>query len=351
MSTPSAISAPSHGVSGKLFIAAAALLALLVFVAIRGLGGGYYFVAAFSILQYMVLATAWNILGGYAGYINFGSAAFFSIGAYSSVFFYKYLGVQTLGALSLGLMTVDAPYVPYLITAFALVMGAALAGLVGLGTGYLSLRLRGVFFAISTLALAVVFQTIVVNWSYVGGARGAYVMKPKVIAGFANGTEFTFAAMLALTVLAVAIARHLENSRTGAGLEAIRDDELSAETAGVPTLRLKLIATSLSGALMGAAGSLFPFFVTYVDPVGAFSLVHTVNSIAMPLIGGMTSWLGPVLGALLLGTVQQYFNTNSFITPELGLLFVGVLMMVFVAVAPNGILGLLERHGMRKKKQ
>jgi branched-chain amino acid transport system permease protein len=106
---------------------------------------------------------------------------------------------------------------------------------------------------------------------------------------------------------------------------------------------LKLQATALSGALMGAAGSIFPFFVTYVDPIGAFNLVHTVNSIAMPLIGGMTHWSGPVVGALLLGGVQQYFGSKNIITPELSLLFVGVLMMLFVAIAPNGILGLWNK--------
>lgn len=329
--------------SNREFLLGLVLAGLLIFFGVKALGEGYYLLVAFYILQYVVLATAWNILGGYGGYVNFGSACFFAIGAYSTVFFNKALSIQQLKTLDLGLFTLGTAQLPYLLVPGAVMLGSLLAGLVGLGTGYLTLRLRGVFFSISTLALAVVAQTLVLNWSYVGGARGAYVMKPAQVAGFASTTEFVFCSMLVIALGAIWIARTVEHNKLGTGLQAIRDDEDSAECSGVPTLRLKLQATALSGALMGAAGSIFPFFVTYVDPIGAFNLVHTVNSIAMPLIGGMTHWSGPVVGAVLLGGVQQYFGSKNIITPELSLLFVGVLMMLFVAIAPNGILGLWNK--------
>src|SRR5213078_3222890 len=117
----------------------------------------YYYFAAYVILQYVVLATAWNILGGYAGYVNFGTAAFFAMGAYTAVILHK------TTSMPLPLM---------------MVLGGAISGLVGLGMGYLTLRLRGTFFSIATLAMAVVLQTLVTNWTYVGGARGAYVIRP-----------------------------------------------------------------------------------------------------------------------------------------------------------------------------
>jgi branched-chain amino acid transport system permease protein len=331
------------------FVIALVLAGLLIFFGVKALGEGYYLLVAFYILQYVVLATAWNILGGYGGYVNFGSACFFAIGAYSTVFFNKAFGIQQLKSLDLGLVTLGASHLPYLVLPGAMVLGSLLAGVVGLCTGYLTLRLRGVFFSISTLALAVVAQTLVLNWSYVGGARGAYVMKPAEVAGFASSTEFVFFVMLVIALCSIWIARTVERNKLGTGLQAIRDDEDSAECSGVPTLRLKLQATALSGALMGAAGSIFPYFVTYVDPIGAFNLVHTVNSIAMPLIGGMTHWAGPVVGALLLGGVQQYFGSKNIITPELSLLFVGVLMMLFVAIAPNGILGLWQKIRSRRQ--
>src|SRR3984957_20157684 len=138
-----------------LFILLGIVVAALVFEGARLVGNDYVFFAGYTVLQFVVLATAWNILGRYTGYVNFGTAAFFALGAYSTVFFHKFYPLP----------------IPVLV-----VMGAAVSGLVGLGTGYLTLRLRGAFFAIATLALAL--QTLIVNWDFVGGARGAYVIRP-----------------------------------------------------------------------------------------------------------------------------------------------------------------------------
>ena len=185
-------------------VAAAAVLALTQLI-----GNNYVFFAGYVVLQFVVLAIAWNILGGYCGYVNFGSAAFFALGAYTSVFFHK---------------TYQLP-IPLL--------------------------------------------------------------------------------MLGLAVIATVTSRKIERSRLGYGFATIRDDELAAEAAGVPTLRLKLIATTLSGALMGMAGAPFPYYIGYLEPSSAFGLAYAVNSIAMPMIGGTGTWIGPLVGALLLGTIQQ----------------------------------------------
>ena len=118
--------------------------------------------------------------------------------------------------------------------------------------GYLTLRLRGVFFAIATLALAIVLETLVVNWDYVGGATGAYILRAREIAPFGDYVEYLFFVMLLLAIFAVAVARWIERSKTGRGFAAIRDDEVAAECAGVPTLRLKLIGTTVSVISDGA---------------------------------------------------------------------------------------------------
>jgi branched-chain amino acid transport system permease protein len=271
--------------------------------------------------QFIVLATAWNILGGYTGYVNFGTAAFFALGAYSTVFFHKFYPLP----------------IPVLVA-----IGAAVSGLVGLGTGYLTLRLRGAFFAIATLALAVVLQTLVVNWNYVGGSRGAYVIRPAEQAVLhLPYIQYLFLVMLVLALAAVVIARTIERSKLGYGFATIRDDELAAEASGVPTLKLKLIATVISGALMGMAGAPFPYYIGYLQPASAFALEYAVNSIAMPMIGGTTTWLGPLIGAILLGTLQQIITvTNS---SAVNLLIVGVLLVAFVIIAPNGLVGLWHR--------
>ena len=273
-----------------------------------------------------MLATAWNILGGYCGYVNFGSAAFFALGAYSSVFMHKIypLPVPTL-----------------------MLVGAAVSGIVGFGMGYLTLRLRGSFFAIATLALAVVLQTLVVNWDFVGGSRGAYIIRPETIeiAAFQiNYIEYLFALMLALAVIALTTARTIERSQLGFGFATIRDDEMAAEASGVPTLRLKLIATTLSGAFMGMAGAPFPYYIGYLQPASAFGLEYAVNSIAMPMIGGTTSWIGPLVGSLLLGTAQQYATAYISLGTGVNVLIVGVLLIVFVIIAPNGLVGLVQER-------
>jgi branched-chain amino acid transport system permease protein len=279
----------------------------------------YLYFAGYVILQYVVIATAWNILGGYAGYVNFGTPAFFALGAYTAVFL-----IQTL----------RAP-LPVLILA-----GGLVSALLGLGIGYLTLRLRGVFFSIATLALAVVLQTMIINWEFVGGSRGLSVIRP---AGppFGSYVTFLFTVMLTLAVVAVTTARFIERSWIGRGLAALRDDEMAAECMGVPTLRLKLFATTVSGFLLGVAGAPFPYYVTFVEPNSAFALDYAVNALAMPMIGGTTSWIGPVIGAVLLGTASQLATVT--ISSEMNLFIVGVVLVAFVVLAPEGLLGLARR--------
>lgn len=303
-----------------------AVLIAAMFLALDWFGTDYAYLAAYTVLQYVVLATAWNILGGYAGYVNFGSAGFFAVGVYTSVVIHQTTNLPILAAVPLAAIT---------------------AGLIGFATGYLTLRLRGVFFSIATLALAIVLQTLIVNWDFVGGARGVYVLRPQTVPVFGSYARYLFALMLGLAIVSVLIARLVERSWLGRGLAAIRDDETAAECSGVASLRMKLVATTLSGALMGVAGAPFPYFITYVDPATAFSLSIAVNTIAMPLIGGTTTWLGPVIGALLMGSLQQFVTVT--ISSAANLLVVGVFLVVFIVIAPNGIVGLVQsiREGRR----
>ncbi len=303
----------------RVFLLLMIAVAIVVFLAARLVSNDYVFFAGYTVLQFVVLATAWNILGGYTGYVNFGSAAFFALGAYATVFMHKLYPLP----------------IPLLI-----LIGGGVSGIVGLGMGYLTLRLRGAFFAIATLALAVVLQTLVVNWDYVGGSRGAYIIRPNEIALIGPYIQYLFLLMLALAVIALTIARGIERSQLGYGFATIRDDELAAEASGVPTLRLKLIATALSGALMGMAGAPFPYYIGYLQPSSAFGLEYAVNSIAMPMIGGTTSWVGPLIGAILLGSLQQLATVT--ISSAVNLLIVGLLLVAFVIIAPNGIVGLVQ---------
>ena len=175
-----------------LFYPIAVLLVLAGTFATLHVDSNFVFYAGYTVLQFVVLATAWNILGGFTGYVNFGSAAFFAVGAYTTIALNKAFGLPLYAILPIA---------------------GIIAGLIGLGAGYLTLRLRGVFFSIATLSLAVVLETMVANWGYVGGASGSYVIPPAEVPFFDNYIEGLFSLMLLLAVVSVAIARYIARSK------------------------------------------------------------------------------------------------------------------------------------------
>ena len=298
------------------FVAAALAVAAAGLVLPRFVDNPFVFVAGYPILQYVVLATGWNILGGHAGYTNFGASAFFGAGAYAAAFLFK---------------AFEAPMIVQ-------ILGAAAVGVVlGAATGYMTRRVQGVYFAIATVALVVVLDTAVRNIDYLGGAAGLPLLFPAPPDWLGGQPQYVFAIMLALAAFAVTVARTVEVSRFGRLLRAIRASEAAAECAGVPTLRLKLAACALSGGVMATAGAPYAAWSSYLDPASAFGLVIGLNALAMPLIGGTRSWIGPVIGAVLLAGCEQ--AATFMISSEYNILAVGVVLIAFVALAPDGLLG------------
>ena len=301
-----------------VFLAAVASMTLVI-------RNEYPFFAGYVILQFIVLAVAWSILGGYAGYVNFGTNAFFGVGVYTSVALFKAFG---------------APL------ALQIAVAAIVGMLLGLTIGLLTLRMRGIFFSIATIALAIIIETSVTNWRFVGGAAGIQLQRPPVLPPFDSYVKMLFFVQALLVVVAVATARYIQSSRIGRGLQALRDDELAAECAGVPTLRLKLLACMVSGALMSAAGAPSAMYLQYADPTSAFNLNYSVSVLAMSLIGGTAHWIGPVFGAILLGSTQQLLAVT--ISSEVNVLVLGIMLVLFVVAAPNGIIGLVvPRYRLR----
>ena len=293
---------------------------MLAFGLVQAPINDYIFFASFVVLQAVVLATAWNILGGYAGYVNFGVPAFVGAGAYSALVVH---------------LSMDAPLLAQILFA------ALISGSLGFFVGLISVRLRGIFFSIATVALVFILETVVINWRYVGGATGLQLNRPSEVWPFDGYVRMLFWAMVVMAVIAVAIARYIQDSHFGRGLRALRDSEEAAECAGVPTLRLKLMACTVSGALLGAAGAPMPMYMSYIEPYSSFNLVYAVSALAMPIIGGMSHWVGPLIGAILLATIQQVVTVT--ISSELNVLVVGVLLVVFVIAAPDGIVGLYRK--------
>jgi len=310
--------------SSIAFWLGAAIFLIVMLLMTQMIRNEYPFFAGYVILQFVVLSVAWTILGGYAGYVNFGTNAFFGVGVYTAVLLTKAfeapLGVQIL-------------------------MAAAVGGLLGFGVGLLTLRMRGIFFSIATIALAIIIETTITNWRFVGGAAGIQLQRPPVMAPFDTYVKMLFFVQALLVVAAVAITRFIQNSRMGRGLQALRDDELAAECTGVPTLRLKLLACMISGALISAGGAPAAMYLQFANPDSAFNLNYSISVLAMSLIGGTAHWIGPVIGAIVLGSTQQFLAVT--ISSEINLLVLGFMLVLFVVAAPKGIIGLVSRlmHG------
>ena len=302
------------------FWASAGIIFCLVVMFAAVVKNEYVFFAGYTVLMFIVLATAWNILGGYAGYVNFCTPAFFGLGAYAAAVLFK---------------ATEAPLLLQILAA------AVMAGALGFGAGLLTLRLRGIFFAIATIALVVIMETLFINWRYAGGATGLQLLRPAPLAPFESYIKMLFVLMAAMAIGAVAVARYIETSWLGRGLRAIRDNEEAAESCGVPTLRLKLFACTVSGALMGAAGAPMPMYLSFIEPASTFNLNYAIAALASPMIGGTAHWIGPVIGAIVLGTLQQVVTVT--ISNEINVLVVGVLLVFFIVAAPDGIIGLFRK--------
>jgi branched-chain amino acid transport system permease protein len=303
-----------------MFWIGAAVFLLAVLSATQLISNEYPFFAGYVILQFIVLAVAWSILGGYAGYVNFGTSAFFGVGVYTAVLLVKATG---------------APL------ALQIAVAAFVGALLGFALGLLTLRMQGIFFSIATIALTIVIETSVTNWRYLGGAAGIQLQRPEVLPPFHSYVQMLVFVQALLVVASVAIARYIQLSWIGRGLQALKDDELAAECTGVPTLRLKLLACVISGALMCAAGAPAAMYLQYADPASAFNLNYSVTVLAMALIGGTAHWAGPVVGAILLGVTQQLLAVT--ISSEVNVLVLGIMLVLFVVGAPEGLIGLLRR--------
>lgn len=295
------------------------LVGLLVVKLVSGL---YFFYVAYAILQIVALAAAWNILGGYTGYVNFGVGGFFAAGAYTSIILLK---------------NFDVPFI------VAMLAAGSVSAVLGLLIGYLSIRVRGIYFSISTIAVSMVIQMIVLNTTYLGGAKGFKIIRPPAAPPFSNYMEFLFLVMLVISFLAVIISRRIEKSWIGRCFLAIKDSEEAAETSGVATLKLKVFATVISCSLMGLAGAPYPYFITLLEPYSAMALSVGVYTVAAVFVGGKGCWFGPIIGAIILGGLQQ--SVTVMISSSWNILVVGVLIIIFVLLAPNGMVGIFNKTG------
>jgi len=294
----------------------AVVLALLVPVLATDPGATNF---AVFIAMYVGLATAWNIMGGYTGYISLGHAAFFGFGAYAFGLVLAHLGIQS-------------GYEPFVFVPVA----GALTALLAVGIGWIALRTRAATFVIVTIAMMFMIQLLAENLvGLTGGGAGLSFPVPPWSGDFYN-TPFYYA-MLLVTLVALAVSWWIRRSKFGLGLLAIRDDEDKALAVGVPAHAYKLAAFVVSAALVGMIGSVYGYYVTYIYPQFAIDPLIGISMVLMAFLGGLGTLWGPVLGAVILEYTQLWFAYN-FVASKLYLVFYAAVFLVVILLLPRGII-------------
>ncbi|HJW13401.1 MAG TPA: branched-chain amino acid ABC transporter permease [Thermoanaerobaculia bacterium] len=262
----------------------------------------------------VILASAWNLLGGFAGQISIGYSAFIGIGAYTTAL--------------LALKGVN----PYATLPLAALLGAAFSFVVGLPT----FRLRGPYFTIATIGVSEAVRVVATGVAFTGGSSGLRMP--------AGSFDFTrnYASMVILAVAVVALSAWVKNSPFGRALAAIRQDIDAAESIGVHSARYKLLAHALSAAIVAVAGSLFAINFQYISPGSVFDFRLSLSIVLMPIVGGLGTVGGPVLGALLFGYLQIKLLSSPALRDSYLFIYGGMLIAVML-FEPKGLLGLFHR--------
>jgi branched-chain amino acid transport system permease protein len=274
-------------------------------------------IAVFT-MMYVGLATAWNIMGGYTGYISLGHAGFFGFGA------------STLGLL-LARLGIAGGYTPFLLVPAAGLATAILA----LGIGWFALRTRAATFVIVTIAFMFMLQLLAENLvSLTGGGAGLSFPVPRWGGDF-FAIPFYYV-MLALAVLGVATSWWIRRSKFGLGLLAIRDDEDKALAVGVPTRAFKLAAFVISAALVGMIGAVYGYYITYIYPQFVVDPLIGISMVLMVFFGGLGTLSGPVLGAIVLAWSQLQFAYH-FGASRLYLVLYAAVFLVVILLLPRGV--------------
>ena len=273
-------------------------------------------------LYAMLMAQAWNMLGGYGGQFSFGHALFFGTGAY----------MQAIAQLNFGLNAW-----------VALVLAVVAAAGVGVFVGALSFRygLKGSYFALVTLAFAEVFRIIAVSVGFTGGGVGLMLPLQESFANLQFSTrKGSIVLVLGFVVAALLVTAWLRHSRFGAQLQAVRDNEDAARAIGVDPWRVKLGAITLSGGFMGAAGAFYVQVFQYIDPAIGFGPHTSVEALVAAIVGGMGTLWGPVLGALVLHLLADLTRNLFGQLPGLNMVIYGCVLVVIVMFLPRGLSGM-----------
>lgn len=311
----------------KTWIEIIALLLLLVIPVFSG--NDYYLDMVINIFLWSMLAGSWNLTAGYGGLLSLGHAAFFGIGAYTST-----------------LLFVKAGMSPWL----GMLIGAFISGVVGVGLGWLTIRLKGPFFSLATMAFAEILTIIAVNaHDLTRGSEGVSIPFTPGLANFVfQGKVPYYYIGLLLCLIPFFVAKYLERSKLGYYLMAIREDGDAASSLGIDSVRIKLIVTGIGTFLTAVAGTFYAQYIAFIDPYYVFSTGLSIQMALMAIIGGMGTPYGPILGAILISVASTYLR-GVLGSAQAGvyLIVYGVVLVIIVILIPRGMISL----GSRKRKK
>jgi branched-chain amino acid transport system permease protein len=286
----------------------------------------FFLTLLFSVFMYVGLTESWNLMGGYTGYVSLGHVTFFAIGAYTTALFLNRFGISPFATA---------------------ILGGVFAAMVAALVGYPVLRLKGAYFTISTLLLAVVMQLIFMNWDFVGSSTGLWF---KLLPVSMETNRFIFyEVMLTLATLITLLVRWVEKSKLGAGLIAIREDEDVAKTIGINTPWLKIKAFILGAFFAGVVGGIYGYYMSYIHPDITFNINTSLLLLLMAFFGGCHTWAGPLLGAIILSLANQLIVT--FIGAEISRILYGLLLIIVIIFMPDGVIEYIKVPQFLRKER
>lgn len=299
------------------------LLAVLMLLPALQFAGNFNYLLHLVLFtaSYVVMASGWNILGGFAGYISLGHNVFFAVGGYVAGMMFARLGISTI---------LLAP------------LAGLVAGLLGYAIGLITLRVRGPSFIISSLALVMIFRILFENWEFVGGAAGVALQANDLPVQWAKLPYYY--AFIVMAAFAVCACYRIRHSKFGLGLRAISKDEIKAESAGINTRLYKTLAFALSAFFVGMAGAVWGEYLTYIRPNIFLVILVSVNMVLMCILGGKGTIAGPVIGSILIVAFNEFF-VATLGASEINILGTGLIMMLCLMFFPLGIVGTLAKHG------
>lgn len=296
-------------------------LVVIGFITLPFYAGVYLLNVLGMILIHMILALSWDMLLR-SGQISFGTAGFFGIGGYAAALTHLNGELNPLISILLGGLT---------------------AGMLALLIGIAVLHLRGMYFAIVTLALAEIFRVIITNIpDLTGGPEGTVL--PSAI--FEGDSTPTYWLVLTIAIMGIAVSETFEKSRVHFAVTSIRNDEIVAKSSGVDVFKYLVFLFAVTSAIQGVVGGVYAHMYGFVSPEGSFSLSFILLPMAMALLGGIHTTWGPVIGAFLLGAVSEYLRLQI---PYGHLLVYGLIIVIAILFFPKGIVGTLTGYFGRKR--